>query len=165
LDPCRQWAREQLFAEENFTRACEDQSERRRKAEEIQLFNRAQAKANHDKQNARRFLEEALAAKQKQVYFDEVKEMREYADECIEDWKRKGRKTEGMERVVKRFYHDSAMTPSLFATEQKRNNDMKGACGDGVTVSCGSGGGGEPEKPPSIDTSAKRLGFGGGGCP
>lgn len=43
LHPARQWASSLLVAEENFERECQEKSDRRLKAEDIALYNKAQA--------------------------------------------------------------------------------------------------------------------------
>lgn len=46
-------------------------------------------------------MDDVWAAKMKQEYLEEMKEMKSYAQQCIEDWKAKGRTAVPMHQAMK----------------------------------------------------------------
>lgn len=55
----------------------------------------------HCVEQRQKYMDDVWAAKAKQEYVEEMKEMKSYAQKCIDDWKAKGRSTLPMHQAMK----------------------------------------------------------------
>jgi len=155
LHIAREWGKERLLCGETFEKECDERTNRRRAAEEDVLYNKAQASHRHCVEQRQKYMDDVWAAKAKQDYVEEMKEMKSYAQKCIDDWKAKGRSTLPMHQAMKKWDYDAGMQPYLFCSgdapiylqvqKQRDAKNKKSGCAE-------------------YETTSSRLGFGSGGC-